>query len=194
MKLLSRALFLALILTEILAWMGVLPLPQPDFSWFGLVGTALAVWIFVEAARLPGWMRLYIWLEAAVDAAIDCFHIYSRWYPSDRILHFWSGTTLAIIFLYLLLRWSRARLPELELKPWLIAFLVIGLVCVTSLLYESWEFFTDLTYLKTSKALGDGRDTVDDQLLGLLGGISVVGLYYLSFPRRRESRKNLDSG
>ncbi len=184
--LLSRILFSGLALAEILAWTGTLPVPPPDFTWLGLIGTSIAVFAFVEFARLPGWLRILIWLQTAADALIDSLHIYSRWYPSDRIMHFMGGFVVALVVIYLSHRWLRRRNISLPREILILSLFGIFAAAFASILYEGWEFFIDLTYVKGSKALGDGRDTVDDELLALLGALIAASAHsaFEKFRRR----------
>ena len=183
MRTIIRLLFLALIGLELLAWADIVPLPDPTFTWFGLVGTAAAAWIFLEVARLPRWLEAVVFGDVVLDAASDIYRLYERWapsYPWDRLMHLIGGAIVALCAFEILRRflergWIASPRPDLLLAVG--AFLFSGFA---GFLYELWEFITDVVYTKKSLALGDGRDTVDDLILNLAGAAVVLFMRVLS--------------
>jgi hypothetical protein len=177
----TRGMFTLLIAVEASGWTGILPW-SPTYSWLGLIITALAVWAFVEWFDLPGNIWPLFFVGLCMDAAADTFWLYSTIENWDRLMHLIGGALLGLA------SWH-------TLKPifagtvngrWRI-FLVLALVALFGTLYEGSEMGVDAFYAKVEGksrgALGDGIDTVEDQLLNLAGGLIVAGI--AEYRRRR---------
>ena len=188
MKNILRILFVLIIAVELLAWAGRIPLPDPTFTWFGLVGTALIAWTFLEIAKPPFWLQAVAFGHVTLDAYSDIYQLYGRWaptYPWDRVMHVLGGAVVALFAIELLSRAFRNGL--LASRRPLLA-LALGTVLVTGFAgygYEVWEYITDTVYTKKSIALGDGRDTVDDLNLNVLGSLLALAGSYPFLKRSR---------
>jgi glycopeptide antibiotics resistance protein len=129
------------------------------------------VWFFLEIINGPGLIWLIVFLNTLLDSISDSEHLYSRWMNWDRFMHFAGGATVAVVAAYVLPRWLRKLFPGQKINPWLIVLLVFGTVSLAGLAYETWEY---LVHFKYPWELGDGADTVDDQLFNLVGSLTVL--------------------
>lgn len=160
---LSRFGFLSIIGLESLSWAGFLHFSL-DFSWLGLIGTALLIWLILELYHkfyqaLPDFIFLTAFFGVGLDAFSDMFRFYSQIMWWDRLMHFIGGGLIAILIFYIFK------------KPYLYTFFAVSFL---GFLYEYWELLIDRYYFGFSRALGDGPDTVDDLLFNLLGAALVL--------------------
>lgn len=173
-KNLARILFASLIAVEITGWLGALPW-TPTYSWLGLIITAVAVWAFVEWFHI--FERLWPWIFAGLllDAVADTFNLYYSIGSWDRLMHLIGGALIALAVLYALRPVLSSQMP----MRWRI-ILILALVALFGTFYEAMEMSVDVFYTLTEGAgrgaLGDGVDTVEDQLLNIIGGLAAVGI------------------
>lgn len=174
---LIRLLFLALAAVEVLAWHGFIFHIVPDYSWLGLMLTVGGVWLLTELIDLSWPLRLTVFLATVLDASSDMFHLYSRFLRWDEILHFIGGGVAAVVAAWVLQRAIRNGRMSFA-RP--AAAVFIGAVLIAAflgMLYEVEEYLTDIHYLHYQKQLGDGPDTVDDELFNIYGAIVLGGAY-----------------
>ncbi len=180
-KNITRILFVLLIAVEVVGWAGGLPW-TPTYSWLGLILTALAVWACVEWFQPPAELWPLFFFGLCMDAVADTFQFYYHVESWDRMMHLIGGALIALV------SWHAVRrvLPETTTVRWRI-LLVLSMVAFFGTLYEGAEFGIDSFYIATEGqsrgALGTGPDTVDDQLLNIIGGLVVVGI--AEYRRRR---------
>lgn len=172
---LIRVGFLGLLIFEFLNLFKILNFSL-DFTWLGLIGTAITVWVIFEIINyyykpLPWYILGIIFLGLVLDASSDIFHIYSRFNSWDRFIHFIYGILGAIII---------HQLFEKLTPNWLKRFFTITTVVFLGFLYEYWEMLVDKFYFQYQKALGDGVDTVDDLFFNALGAVLFITLNYLA--------------
>jgi murein DD-endopeptidase MepM/ murein hydrolase activator NlpD len=172
---LFRLLFVGLIIFEFLNLIAVLNFPL-DFSWFGLIITAAAVWLVVELlarfSKEPKFLKFALplsFLGVFIDASGDIFRFYSRFGWYDKAAHLLvSGIAAYLIFLV-----SR-RFFE-QFNPLIHSLFVLGISNLFGVLYEIEEYLEDLLIRQGRwLRLGDGPDTVNDLLFNLLGGLAVM--------------------
>jgi hypothetical protein len=166
----TRILFILLIAVEAIGWAGGLPW-TPAFSWVGLIITAVAVWALVEWLNLPAGLWPLFFAGLFLDATADVFQLYFRTTSWDRMMHLLGGMLLAIGAWHCLKPVIAPTMPA----RWR-TFLVIAIVALLGTLYEGMEWGVDVFYFGQPRALGDGVDTIEDQLLNLVGGLVVVGI------------------
>lgn len=180
MKKFVRVLFSAMLIFYTLNLFHILHVPL-DFSWVGLIATAVGAWLLLERFDLPGWIWLLSFLVITLDACSDIFHLYSRLEIWDRFMHFSGGMFLSFPIILLMNRFRR----EHHIKVSGVFFLIILLSFVGLLgtLYEILEYSTDKFYFGYPKALGDGPDTVEDLICNLGGGLIgyIVYAIFLSW-------------
>lgn len=178
MKNAVRAGFLALLAFEVISWQGILPV-RPDYSWIGLMLTALLVWIVLEFLELPGSLGLIVLGDVALDAGSDMFNLYSRIPNWDKFLHLLGGAVVGIVAIYVL--WRAIRNGTIRFRNPLVV-IAIGAVLIASFLgaiYEAQEMFIDI-YNNQQRQLGDGPDTVKDQLFNMGGAAFAACVYALA--------------
>ncbi len=171
---------------EILARYGVIFEITPDYSWLGLMLTVGGIWLIIELLRLPWWLKLIVFGMVLLDASSDMFHLYSRFDNWDRLLHFLGGAVAGLV--------AARVVHDLVRKDWLafkkvtlgIFALAVLMAAFAGVLYEFQEYMTDVHYLHYQKQLGDGPDTVDDEMLNIYGAIVTTGVYSLILYKKRD--------
>ncbi len=174
MKWTVRLLFIALMCAEILAWNGIILHLKPDYSWLGLAATAILVLGIIEIIQLSATLRLLVFLDTMLDACSDMFHFYSRIHHWDKLLHFLGGATVAIVAIWLLEKLVREGKLYVEHATVGIIIGAILIVAFCGTLYETEEWLTDVHYLHYQKQLGDGPDTVTDEIWNEVGALSAA--------------------
>lgn len=173
-KTVTRGLFLLLLVFEAVGWAGLLPW-TPTYSWIGLIVTALAVWACVELIDLPSPLWPLFFVGLLLDATADTFQLYYHVTNWDRLMHLVGGALIAVASWYSL----KPLLPATVSVRWRI-ILVLAMVALVGTMYEGMEWgvdaFYSAAYDQDPGALGNGIDTVEDQLLNLVGGLIVVGI------------------
>ena len=109
----------------------------------------------------------------AINYVLDYQNMYTRFPIVDIPMHFMGGWAAALFALELKKQVDKSQLHIL------IEFLyVLGFVSIVTLFWEYYEFFSDSIF-KTKYQYGL-LDTIKDQGIGILGGISaffLVGRY-----------------
>jgi len=171
-----RILFLALLFFYSLNLFQVLHIPL-DFSWIGLISTALGAWLLLEKFDLPDWIWLLSFFAITLDACSDIFHLYSHLESWDRLMHFWGGMFLSFPLLQLMSNFQEKQNSEISRLFFLI--ILISFIGLLGTFYEILEYLTDKFYFGHPKALGDGADTVEDLVFNLVGGIFGYTIYLM---------------
>ncbi len=125
----------------------------------------IATW---RAFRRAGWAPCAVFIFHLVLSR--GFNIYERYQPADIPMHFLGGWVIAYWFDILIQEWSREKLLHADDRV-THTLLTFGMVCMAVVVWEFAEFLSDL-FLKTKAQNGDLPDTLLDQLLGMLGGLS----------------------
>ena len=186
---LARSILTAIILFEFLNLIGVFYF-EIDFTWFGLLFTALVVWTILESVHflikkhlgkgLPAWVFLLATFSLALDAFGDIFGWYGMFLKYDTITHFVGGATVAAILGYVILRLEAAEKIALGMGNIFFILTVMAFAMAFGSIYEIEEYLED--YFRGSNRLGDGPDTANDMLLNTFG--AFVSASIITYKRR----------
>ena len=186
----SRITLGALVLLETLGGLRLIPI-QTEFTWKGLIMQSVAALIvfelldlFVQKKRLNisvGILSSFLTLQIVVDAFGDMFHFYGRYLGYDQLLHLTGGFVVSLITTSVILALQRKRRRRIFRQE--VAMFGLSAAGLASILYEAEEYLEDL--LTGSRRLGDGFDTADDLILGVLGAILASALV-VRYPRFTE--------
>lgn len=182
-----RLLFFGLIVFEFLNLVEIFHFPL-DFSWFGLMITAISVWLIGELmvvklkkekylATVLGLSFLVVFLDALGDVCFFYFHFGLY----DRILHFIAGGVIA----YLIFILTKDLFKDVRIH----LIFIIALSNLFGVLYEIEEYLEDVFIHKRPLRLGDGPDTADDLLMNLLGAILIALIIYFLRKNFKYERK-----
>lgn len=190
---LSRSVFTALLLFEILNLFGVLHVTI-TFSWLLLIITQGVVWALVEmlwrelgrlGAPEKGWLLFFVVAAVLLDFFGDTLGLYGKFNHYDQIAHFIGGLAAAIA-ITIMLR-AKQVIPDVVINANFSfrtqLLLVVSLAALLGLFYEFGEFL-DTRYFGHN-SLGDQYDTLNDLFLNiagaLTGGIVSLKNLHLSF-------------
>lgn len=179
--LMARLGLASLVGFEGLNWVGVLGFTL-DFSWLGLIVTAVAVIILLEAAafflrRATGrGLHAIAYLAATavlfVDALGDILHLYGRFDWYDQFAHLVGGAVVGLVAFNVF--WQLEAAGRIRLGVWLRGVSVVAMGALFGALYEIEEYLEDAWKWHRQVRLGDGPDTANDLLLNIIGAIAVV--------------------
>jgi len=189
-----RGLFIALIVFEFLNLVQILNFSL-DFSWFGLIITAAAVWLIIESiahfSKKPKFLESALpisFLGILIDASGDIFHLYSRFGWYDKAVHLIVSGAVAYLIFKISILWTSdvhniKTSGGIRLKL-ILSLFVLGLSNLFGILYEIEEYLEDL-FIRQARwlRLGDGPDTANDLLFNLLGSLAVA-LLFINFPKK----------
>ena len=163
-----------------------------DFSWLGLIVTALAAWLGIEV--ISWYLKKYcghplsnlvilaviglVWLDALGD--ILKFYSQFGWY--DQLAHLVGGITAGGIVLSIILNLKACQ--KINLGLFGTGFFALVSASFIGLLYELEEYFED--YFTGSHRLGDGPDTANDLFLNIVGALLIIVIInlYINIKRR----------
>jgi hypothetical protein len=183
---LARIGFILVILAEIAGWI-LHPQIASDFTWFGLIVTALFSWAMVEIFRLPWHIWGLVILANIIDGLSALFMLYSKIEPWDRWIHGLGGFVIAAGALHLILRSLRhGHVSVKRHYPFVISSTYL-IVAAIGFLYEFWEYLVDNIQYGYPKSLVNAYDSVEDQVSNLLGATVIIGIYFLYSRRGRSS-------
>ncbi len=178
-KTIARAAFVLLILFEIANYIRIFHFTL-DFTWFGLTLTGIGVFagleitnqFFTKKIHVP--LPSFIWPIAFISTGIDAFgdmaHWYSRWSWYDQVAHFTGGAVLTLVMLTVFTLVSHRHAWQ---HPTHLSYsYALGIATIFGVLYEIEEYLED--YFSFTNRLGDGRDTANDLLMNLLGGLTIL--------------------
>ncbi|MCC6563884.1 hypothetical protein IT087_03245 [Candidatus Uhrbacteria bacterium] len=184
MRWLSRIGFLGLFSFELANYFGILK-NGLDYTWFGLLITALGALVGIEGSayllrRKAGvempWIVWPIGLGAVLfDVIGDTYHLYERVYWFDQLAHF-LGTLVATLFFQIFFR-TLQRVKGWNYPPVVNWLLALGMGMTLGVLYEIEEYLEDM--IGAANRLGDGEDTANDLLCNFLGASSLIGVAWL---------------
>lgn len=196
----ARIGFIGWIIFELLNWIGVLNFTL-DFTWIGLVITAVFVWVAIELIShhlkkatgegLP-WSIYFISLFGITwDALGDVVHWYAQFVWYDQAAHIIGGSALGIVAFITLWRLNQAK--KIILPRWLLNTLSLTIANMVGVLYEVEEYTEDIISL--SDRLGSGVDTVNDMLLNLVGALVFIFIadWYVHHIQRKKSSESISS-
>lgn len=176
---LARLSILFLFTFEVLNWVRILHYSL-DFTWFGLIITAVIAWTIIECLNyyfirrtghgLPGAVMLIAGLALYIDALGDILRFYSTYSWYDQTAHLANSVAVAAVALTILLR------KKINFGRMGTGILSISIATSFGVLYELEEYLED--YFTGSNRLGPGTDTVDDLLWNLIGALIIVVLYF----------------
>jgi len=195
LRALPRLLLAGLVLFELLNEFGILHYTL-DFTWFGLAITSIIAWVVLEfssyslkKACLPAnglsrrqwqaggkamnfWAIMTAVAVVYVDALGDILHFYGRFGWYDQLAHFAGGAAVAGLIFNVV--WQLCSCQKIRLGNLGIGFITIASTAFVCALYEIEEYLED--FFTGSHRLGDGPDTANDLMLGILGAITMVVL------------------
>lgn len=172
---LIRFIFASLVLFEGANILGVVKFDL-DYSWFGLMITALVVWIGLESIHylhkrklnkdLPSLVIIVPTLSILIDALGDILKFYSKYEWYDQLAHFTGGMSTVLVLFYIVRVY-------ISYKGFKVGKRFVGIYALfgTSFfaaLYEIEEY-AETIFLKNNR-LGDRLDTPNDLFLTILGG------------------------
>ena len=153
-----------------------------DYTWRGrVISTAFVaavLWGLDRAFRrrlavpLPATVFACASLLIAIDFFGDIFHFYTRWAWYDQVAHGLGGAILACAFLAIFRAAAAATFPRLP--DAVLAVAAVGVQAILASAYEVEEYLED--YFYRTNRLGDGPDTANDIMLGLVGSIAVAAV------------------
>lgn len=165
---------------EFLNWSRILPYGT-YFTWRGLLITTLVVAFLLEIINklvqrrtgqaLPAWIYLAVPFQLYFDALGDFFYLYRDYTWYDQVAHYLGGLNLAFII------WVFLRQLKIKIGLKGLLLFVLALAALASTLYEIEEYSEDLIF--HSNRLGNAFDTVNDQLMGLLGALTFCAVTYI---------------
>lgn len=189
MKVAVRAAFVLIILLEILGPFAF-PNAASDFTWLGLIVTAIFAWGIMEYFRLSALILWITFVATVLDAASALFELYSRIEPWDLWIHALGGAIIAMGALEIVLRaLKKDHITVRQQTPFVIGAVYLFTTTV-GFLYEFWEYLVDKLQYGYPKSLVSAYDSVEDQLFNLLGATLVLAVYFfcLAKLKRRASR------
>jgi len=189
---LVRIIFITLIAFEAANLFGLIKF-ELDYSWFGLIITALVVWIGIEiiyyfhkyklGRNLPAIVLIFPTLSILIDALGDILRFYSRFEWYDQMAHFIGGISTALVLFYIIIVYAKYKKYNIG----------IGFASVYALfgtgffaaIYEIEEY-AETIILKNNR-LGDRFDIPDDLLWTILGGIIgvLIIMLFLNFRKKK---------
>lgn len=173
-----RVSFIILILLELPGLFGA-PLVATDFTWLGLIATAVVIWGALELLKTPTFLWPIAFIATVLDSASSLFGLYSRIDSWDVLVHTWGGMLVGAWALELILRGMRNGELQVRHKT---LFTIIGtllIMATVGFLYEFWEYLVDRFQYGEVKSLVSVYNSIEDQLFNLFGTALVVGGYYL---------------
>lgn len=179
-KLTWRIIFGILLGVEVLAYFNLIQL-SPTYTTFGLILTSIFVWSTMEITQLflekngkthhyGWWIILCVAAVLYLDAMGDFLHFYESIPNYDGFLHF---LTPAIIAWWM---WQILTTIYPTATHQLLVLTTGSLSITLTVLYEIEEYLEDV--FTGSHRLGDGFDTANDLLMGVIGVSVVVTLLY----------------
>lgn len=189
---LSRFLLFILIIFEYLNHIKILHF-KLEFTWIGLIITVSVIWITLELIFL--WMRkkcgyinygYLLFIVAAgvyVDSFGDIFFLYNRYCWYDQAAHFAGGAVAGIIIFQIIKALNDCR--KISLSYFSSAFFSLMSAGFAGMLYEIEEYLED--FYTGSHRLGNGFDTANDLMTGILGALAVIIFIsaYLQYKRKK---------
>lgn len=185
MRNLFRIFFILIILLELLGIFGILPLAS-DFTWLGLLATALFIWLMLE------WLDAspLIWAGSVFTVIIDglsaLFGLYSQIEFWDVAMHLIGGALLGAFGLEFIIRRINKEHTHARHTNLLIILGVLLLTTSIGFLYEFGEYLIDRLQYGFPKTLVNAYDSIEDQLSNLTGTILVLVIYFV----RRKPKRN----
>ncbi|MBI2624026.1 hypothetical protein HYW67_00845 [Candidatus Parcubacteria bacterium] len=166
---------------EGLNWFGVLDFTL-DFSWLGLMVTAVAVLALLEGSAFllkrttgRGLHPVAYFAGAvalAVDAIGDIVHLYGRFAWYDQAAHFLGGAVVGIVAFNVL--WQLEGVGRIRIGAGWRSLFIVSMGALFGSLYEIEEYLEDLWKWHRQVRLGDGPDTVNDIIFNILGALAVA--------------------
>lgn len=153
---------------------------DPSFTASGLLLQSIVFYIFLELINHfikkyrkmpPWWVASSMVILLAMDAIGDYLHWYDRFPYYDAILHFLIPMTTVLGI------WAIRHTFALVINYKILFFSVVPCVITLAVLYELEEYLEDV--FTGSQRLGDGFDTANDLLMGLLGALLPVVLHFI---------------
>jgi len=198
LRALPRLLLAGLILFELLNEFNVLHYTL-DFTWFGLAITSIIAWIVLEISShllkkscgelMNFWAMMMVVGVIYVDALGDILHFYGRFGWYDQMAHFVGGAAVAGLIFNIV--WCLCSCQKIRLGNLGIGFITIAATAFISTLYEIEEYLED--YFTGSRRLGDGFDTANDLMLGIVGAIIIVLIINIVLSLYSKKSKTIDS-
>lgn len=186
---LIRAAFALVILTEALGPV-LFPDIASDFTWLGLVVTALFVWGVMEFFRISAPVMAVALGATVFDGISALFEMYSRVETWDLWVHALGGAIIAIASLELILRaLDKGHVAAQSRRSFIIGAVYLFTVTI-GFLYEFWEYLVDKIQYGYPKSLVSAYDSIEDQIFNILGATLVLIVYHFWQVRKKRRRNN----
>jgi hypothetical protein len=188
MKVVVRAAFAIIIVAESLApfiWPG----GATDFTWLGLIVTAIFAWTVIELFQLSTSLLLTTLALTILDAASALFELYSRIESWDIYIHILGGAIIAVAAMQIILRAIKnGGIVVTRKQTAFVTTMTYFFTATVGFLYEFWEYLVDKIQYGYPKSLVSAYDSVEDQIFNILGATLVLGAYYLWLNWRTKTR------
>ena len=178
MKNYLRISFLVIILVDLLGTFWILPLAT-DFTWLGLLLTALFAWLVLELINAPPLLWAGSLFAIVLDIISATFGLYSRIYAWDVFMHLMGGTMVGFFGLEIITRKIYKEHTHRNHTNLLIIVGVILLTITTGFLYELAEYLIDRFQYGSPKSLVSAYNTIEDQLFNLVGTVLTLSIYFI---------------
>lgn len=175
-----HSLFIALIFQVAWILLGLIfAATGREVVWALLIANLLTLWApaafeLVTKTRLPDALQihylLFVTAASLVGSALGGYADIPNW---DTIVHIDSGVLLAWLGMYMV-RYVE-EVHKATLPRWFAAFVTISVPLVFAVLWETYEFLSDLLIHTTMQA-GGLEDTIVDMVAALVGGTLAVML------------------
>lgn len=190
LRLSGRTILIALIIFEFLNLINILHFSL-DFTWLGLMITSVLAIATIEIISsnthkhtgepVQGIVYFMASISVFFDAFSDIYHLYSRFWFTDNILHFLGGGCVAICFFSVIRAYIHAG--KIKLPSFSLIFFSICAASFTGTLYEIEEYSE--SYFFHTNRLGDAFDTANDLLMNNFGALTFCVLIFLFINRSR---------
>jgi hypothetical protein len=168
-------------LVELLGVFGALPLAS-DFTWLGLLATALFVWFMLELLDASPYIWVGSFFTVIIDGLSSLYGLYSRIEYWDVSIHLLGGILVGTFGLEFITRRITREHVHIRHTKLLIFLGVLLITTAMGFLYEFGEYLVDRFQYGYPKSLVNAYDSIEDQVMNLLGSMSVLAIYFL---RRR---------
>lgn len=174
---LVRAAFVLVIFLEALGPV-IFPDVASDFTWLGLVVTALFIWGVMELFRISPAVMAIALAVTVFDGVSALFEMYSRVEFWDLLVHALGGAVIAIGSLQLVSRALKNGSVAVKRRAPFVVGTVYLFTVMIGFLYEFWEYLVDNIQYGYPKSLVSAYDSIEDQIFNIIGATLVLILYY----------------
>ena len=178
----SRAArYSALALSGVIFYLLIGQIVDPGFThywWYQLAQTSMTLVIvllldaaFVEEGGMAWQTHALVVAATLADTLGTAGHMYARWGPYDKVVHFSSGAAFAAATYQAL--WFMEQRGELSLSPTRRALIAVGIsFLLAGIIWETYEYLGDQIF-SSGRQYGWG-DTIGDLIADFCGAIVAV--------------------